>query len=72
MAFMFLIYHRKISVKVLIGLSIGVAQAVPFLSYTLARYYPSHLVAIYLTLGASALAVFSIASRDETTGSSRL
>ena len=72
MAFMFLIYHRKISVKVLIGLSIGVAQAVPFLSYTLARYYPSHLVAIYLTLGASALAVFSIASKDETTGSSRL
>jgi hypothetical protein len=52
--------------QILSGLFVGIAQAIPFLSYTLNRYYPIHLVAIYLSLGAGAIAVISVIGRVET------
>lgn len=61
------IQKRKCNLQILSGLFVGVAQAIPFLSYTLNRYYPIHLVAIYLSLGAGAIAVISVIGRVETT-----
>lgn len=61
------IQKRKCNFQILNGLFVGVAQAIPFLSYTLNRYYPIHLVAIYLSLGAGAIAVISVIGRVETT-----
>jgi len=60
------IQKRKGNLQVLTGLFIGVAQAIPFLSYTLNRYYPIHLVAIYFSLAASAIAVISVIGRVDT------
>jgi hypothetical protein len=60
------IQKRKGNLQILTGLFIGVAQAIPFLSYTLNRYYPIHLVAIYLSLAASAIAVISVIGRVDT------
>ena len=61
------IQKRKCNLQILSGLFVGIAQAIPFLSYTLNRYYPIHLVAIYLSLGAGAIAVISVIGRVETT-----
>lgn len=60
------IQKRKCNLQILSGLFVGIAQAIPFLSYTLNRYYPIHLVAIYLSLGAGAIAVISVIGRVET------
>ncbi|NBO55180.1 MAG: hypothetical protein EBU84_11430, partial [Actinobacteria bacterium] len=46
-----------------------ICQTVPFLKYTLIRYYPIHIVAIYLTFALATLAVTTLlqdATTDET------
>ena len=43
-----------------------VFQVVPFLKYTLIRYYPIHIVAIYLTLVLSTLAVTTLGQRAKS------
>lgn len=65
------IFRKKKQSRILITLLylLPICQTVPFLKYTLIRYYPIHVVAIYLTFALATLAVTALlqdAAPDET------